>query len=70
MTADAEEDIEVPDEPRDSGPFCRHWHDPNDCEVVCAGCGDACWLHRDGGGCDGQGGPFGCRCPGFQDEVE
>lgn len=22
----------------DSGPFCRHWGDPSDCEETCANC--------------------------------
>jgi hypothetical protein len=66
---DTEDDCEVPSEPPDSGPFCQHWHDPSDCGVVCAACGDACWLHREGR-CDGPGGPFGCPCAGFVDEED
>ena len=29
----------------DSGPFCRHWHDPADCDVKCVRCGHACMEH-------------------------
>ena len=29
----------------DSGPFCRHWSDPLDCEEVCARCGHTCGSH-------------------------
>lgn len=29
----------------DSGPFCRHWGDPADCEEVCV-CGHSCTEHE------------------------
>lgn len=29
----------------DSGPFCRHWGDPSDCEEVCAACDHSCPQH-------------------------
>ena len=32
----------------DSGPFCRHWSDPSDCEVVCDNCGHPCYMHEYG----------------------
>lgn len=28
----------------ESGPFCRHWSDPADCEEVCV-CGHGCIEH-------------------------
>lgn len=28
----------------DSGPFCRHWSDPSDCEELCV-CGHKCCEH-------------------------
>lgn len=40
----------------ESGPFCRHWADPSDCEVKCATCGHGCTMHGYGyeqPGCDG-----------------
>lgn len=37
-----------------SGPFCRHWGDPNDCDIVCAECGHRCTQHA----CDD--GDFSC----------
>lgn len=36
----------------DSGPFCRHWHDPADCEELCATCGHRCAQHGFGDGSD------------------
>lgn len=33
----------------DSGPFCRHWSDPFDCEKVCARCGHLCGQHGESG---------------------
>jgi hypothetical protein len=29
----------------DSGPFCRHWGDPSDCEEICTTCGHICTRH-------------------------
>jgi len=29
----------------ESGPFCRHWGDPGDCDIRCADCGDRCGQH-------------------------
>lgn len=29
----------------DSGPYCRHWSDPSDCEITCANCGHHCQRH-------------------------
>lgn len=29
---------------RDTGPFCRHWSDPSDCEEMCR-CGHECRQH-------------------------
>lgn len=29
----------------DSGPFCRHYHDPSDCDLTCAKCGHRCPDH-------------------------
>lgn len=46
----------------ESGPFCRHWSDPSECELHCAGCGHRCGEHDDGG----SGGPSACQvndCP-------
>lgn len=31
----------------ESGPFCRHWHDPIDCVVCCFACGLTCRDHQD-----------------------
>ena len=49
----------------DSGPFCRHWSDPIDCEIECARCGHACSSHGDGA-CMAEGGR--CKCDDFQEE--
>lgn len=32
----------------ESGPFCKHWGDPSDCEEVCARCGHPCCAHGAG----------------------
>lgn len=32
----------------DTGPFCMHWYDPSDCELVCR-CEHPCRRHADGG---------------------
>lgn len=29
----------------ESGPFCRHWADPSDCDIICATCGHGCARH-------------------------
>lgn len=29
----------------ESGPFCRHWSDPEDCDAVCVTCGHGCTRH-------------------------
>lgn len=45
MSDNDEDDSERED--YDSGPFCRHWSDPADCEIVCANCGHRCGQHED-----------------------
>lgn len=42
-------DDEPDSEPFESGPFCRHFSDPADCDVLCARCGHRCSLHEQGG---------------------
>jgi hypothetical protein len=44
---------EPPDEEEqdyDTGPFCRHWSHPADCDEPCAtqDCGHSCTLHMHG----------------------
>ena len=29
----------------ESGPFCRHWGDPSDCDAQCKACGHLCSQH-------------------------
>ncbi len=29
----------------ESGPFCRHWGDPSDCDTECANCHHTCSQH-------------------------
>lgn len=45
----------------ESGPFCRHWGDPDDCDEVCKTCGHRCTRH---GANDGDWECFedGCSC--------
>lgn len=61
---------EVYDEPDgsgyESGPFCRHWSDPGDCDRLCE-CGHRChshWRH------DGECSVDGCKCIDFVDKQE
>jgi hypothetical protein len=30
----------------ETGPFCRHWGDPVDCDIKCANCGHGCTQHE------------------------
>ena len=48
----------------DSGPFCEHWADPNDCEEVCAICKHECRQHRYDS-CSVEG----CKCEQFINEA-
>lgn len=32
----------------ESGPFCRHWGDPTDCDETCTTCGHGCTAHAIG----------------------
>lgn len=48
----------------DSGPFCRHWSDPSDCEEKCGGCGCWCRGHDEDGECR----TAECLCDGWEDE--
>jgi len=45
----------------DSGPFCRHWGDPGDCEEACAACGHPCRQHPYDDSCE----VLECACEGF-----
>ncbi len=36
----------------ESGPFCRHWYDASDCDIVCATCGHRCIDHGFGDGAE------------------
>ena len=43
---DSETDDEADtDDYPDSGPFCRHWGDPGDCDEKCVACGHICAVH-------------------------
>jgi hypothetical protein len=52
----------------DSGPFCRHWSDPVDCEHLCSACGHRCGMHDDMLHCfhEDDDGKM-CECSGYQD---
>lgn len=62
-------DDDAPD--HDSGPFCRHWGDPYDCERLCT-CGHACRRHcRDGNACHGDADEDAdCACAAFTDDPD
>ena len=48
----------------ESGPFCRHWGDPSDCDIRCAACGHRCGIHGDDS-CDESG----CSCTEWKEPV-
>lgn len=45
-----DEDKETDWSDYDSGPFCRHWSDPADCDERCARCNHRCGRHAFGDG--------------------
>jgi hypothetical protein len=49
-----------------SGPFCRHFADPGDCDMVCGECGHLCHEHYQ----DNQGNCRECGCESFQAEED
>jgi hypothetical protein len=52
----------------DSGPFCRHWYDPESCERDCKVCGHRCGKHDDMLRCfhETENGEQ-CPCPGYEE---
>jgi len=48
----------------ESGPFCRHWRDPSDCDEVCAECGHRCVDH---GFSDGDSSCDECDCTAWKE---
>jgi hypothetical protein len=48
-----------------SGPFCRHWGDPSDCNEKCAACGHWCSAHSQS---DTLQDCRECDCAGFTDD--
>lgn len=61
------DDSEDTDREIDSGPFCRHWGDPSDCEELCA-CGHTCAQHGRGERSDCY--EDGCDCAAFVEADE
>lgn len=51
----------------ESGPFCRHYGDPNDCDEVCATCGHRCTQHRFGDWDTTECTEDGCECEEWKD---
>lgn len=43
--SDFDSDDDDSDDYPDSGPFCRHWYEPWDCELTCTACGHKCGRH-------------------------
>lgn len=53
----------------ETGPFCRHWLDPSDCDIECETCGHHCCKHgfgNDDSACMVEG----CTCEKWMPEVE
>jgi hypothetical protein len=44
MAQETEEEVEDNTE-YDTGPFCRHFGDPADCDIECLHCGHPCFAH-------------------------
>lgn len=63
MSKDEEED-----DGYESGPFCRHWSDPNDCDEKCKRCGHSCCQH--GYSSDESCNEDGCTCEGWVEDEE
>jgi len=64
-------DIDIEDDDwteYESGPFCRHWYDPSDCEILCATCGHRCCRHGYGDGCGCE--EDGCACSDWKEPAE
>ena len=49
----------------DTGPFCRHFGDPVDCDEPCERCGHKCHEHGAGVDNDEPCSQEGCDCPGW-----
>lgn len=49
-------------DPYPSGPYCRHWLAPDDCEKVCATCGHRCEYHTGDTYCNFEE----CTCDGWE----
>ena len=49
----------------DSGPYCRHWDDPDNCDIRCKTCGHRCPGHgfADDPGCHWYN--ESCNCKGW-----
>lgn len=45
MSDDALDDDFECDRSDGSGPYCRHWSDPSNCEEICARCDHSCSAH-------------------------
>lgn len=50
------------DEGYETGPFCRHYSDPSDCELNCVTCGHRCTDHD-----IADGDCFRCECKLYKD---
>lgn len=51
----------------ESGPFCRHWSEPSECEEKCMKCGHSCQEHGsiDNEPCTHEG----CSCEGWVENL-
>ncbi len=63
--SDSDDAPDSGDYERNSGPFCRHWGDPSDCETECGACSHKC--HRHG---DEECMEEGCQCPGWEEKED
>lgn len=66
MGSYADDDTDEVEAEYDSGPFCRHWGDPDTCEAVCKNCGHRCGVHGDTS-CDDWRNQPACPCTKWEE---
>lgn len=51
----------------DTGPYCRHFRDPADCDEKCLRCNHECHEHEQNG-LDDKCNHDGCECPDWKED--
>ena len=68
LAGDEMTDEETNWENYETGPFCRHWGDPSDCDEICDNCGHACHKHSKWDDYDSPCNVDECGCQNFGDK--